>query len=334
MIIYTVSFTENGDKLNRKLIAQLKEDNAKSFFKADIHNRLKEFTEAAFAGGDAIIFIGATGIAVRAIAPYIKSKADDPAVVVCDEQGKFVIPILSGHIGGANELAAKISTLINAIPVVTTATDINNIWAVDSWAVKKGLKILNIEEIKYISSAMLRGEKIGLLSDTAIMDKLPENVIFNNYDMDCGIVISPYLKKPYKHTLNLIPKCLSIGVGSRKNANVQALCKLLDVILAEKNIDAYAIENIATIDIKRNESSVLKLCESLNKEIICYSCEELNEVSGSFNTSDFVKSVTGTDNVCERSAIKAADNGKIIVSKTAGNGVTMAIALRLGGVKQ
>lgn len=333
MTVYIISFTDKGDILNNKLKNIFCNQEVKSFKRKDRKEKLSQWTKKAFLNCDAIIFIGAAGIAVRAIAPYISDKSRDPAVIVCDELGKYIIPILSGHIGRANELAVKISKKINAVPVITTATDINEVWAVDNWAVEKNYKINNIENIKYISSAMLRNEKIGIINDIEITDKLPENVIKNATSTNCGIVLSPYIKKPYVHTLNLVPKCLSIGLGSKRNADRNALIELTNNILYENNIDIYAIENSATIDIKKDELSIIKLCEHLGTELKCYSAEELNNIKGNFTKSDFVRSVTGTDNVCERSAVKASNNGELIIKKTVGKDVTLAIAINKGSVK-
>ena len=106
------------------------------------------------------MFVGATGIAVRAIAPYIRDKVSDPAVVVVDELGKYVIPVLSGHIGGANRFARRLAVELSATPVITTATDLTGAFAVDSWASENGLKILNTERIKAVSSKLLAGRKV------------------------------------------------------------------------------------------------------------------------------------------------------------------------------
>lgn len=320
------SFTQKGDCLGKKITAVLGADTP-HFSSAKIKGRLKELTGKAFNSFDAVIYIGAVGIAVRAVAPHIADKASDPAVVVCDECGGYVIPILSGHIGGANTLALKIANYLGAVPVITTATDINGVWAVDNWAVQKGFKIHNTDAIKHISSAMLKGENIGLVSDIIMDDILPPNIKPGDTLLENGIVISPFIKKPFKKTLNIVPQCITIGAGSRKNADTFALVKLVDEVLAQNNISPFAIKAVATIDLKKNEPSVLELCRAFNTELICYNADELNMLEGSFSKSDFVKSVTGTDNVCERCAVRATDGGALICSKICGNGVTIAVAI-------
>ena len=332
MRVYIISFTDKGDLLNKKISDLFFNYEVLSYTKKKRTETLSEFTQKAFFDGNVIIFIGAAGIAVRAISGYIKSKATDPAVVVCDELGKYTIPILSGHMGGANRITEKISKSIGSIPIITTATDINGVWAVDCWAVDNNFKIYDNENIKYISSHLLKGENVGIVSDIFIDEKLPENVVFGNTDTECGIVVSPYIEKVYKHTLNLIPKCMGIGVGSRKNADENALIRLLKNILTENNIDEYAVCGVGTIDIKKNEKSVLKLCEYLKTEPKCFSVQELNSVEGDFSSSDFVETVTGTDNVCERCAVLISGCGNLKIKKSIGDGVTLAVALRRGGM--
>ncbi len=120
---------------------------------------LAEWASAQFAQSDALIFVGAAGIAVRAIAPHCKSKAADPAVVVLDECGRFAVPILSGHLGGANDLARAIATVCGAVPVITTATDAHGIFAVDEWAKHQNCMVLEPERIKQVSSNLLAGHR-------------------------------------------------------------------------------------------------------------------------------------------------------------------------------
>lgn len=328
MIIYIISFTEKGNSLSKKIEKKLYKCDVKNFYKKELKESLKIWTKEAFEKADGIIFIGAIGIAVRSIADFIKSKIDDPAVVVCDELGKFVIPILSGHIGGANELALSIARELKSVPVITTATDINEVWAVDNWAIENKIKINNIENIKYISSAMLRNEKIGLISDLKIDYDFPPNIERDNKATESGIVISPFIKSPFKYTLNLVPKCLAIGVGSRKNSNENSLIDLYESVLKKNKIDSYAVESVATINIKKEEKSILNLCKYIGLDLKIYTAQQLNEVNGEFNKSDFVKKITGTDNICERSCVKEIDSGEIIVKKTVGDGVTLAISMR------
>ncbi|MGN0163663.1 MAG: hypothetical protein ACI4EA_08830, partial [Candidatus Ornithomonoglobus sp.] len=159
MNISIISFTANGDALNKRISEYFADDvvhqtgkylNPKSC-------SLAEWTGKAFGKSELIIFVGAAGVAVRAIAPYMVKKDTDPAVLVVDEAGRFVIPLLSGHIGGANTYAAVLAERLGGQAVITTATDINGVFAVDTWAVNNGYVIDNTEEIKRISGALLDG---------------------------------------------------------------------------------------------------------------------------------------------------------------------------------
>ena len=145
MKLAAVSFTENGSRLNQgirdlleregvEVAAYTKERYAEKYGLIPLVTSLHDWTADMFDEKDALLFIGASGIAVRSIAPFVADKRKDPAVVVMDEKGQFVISLLSGHLGGANELTGKIANLTGAIPVITTATDVNGRFAVDIFA--------------------------------------------------------------------------------------------------------------------------------------------------------------------------------------------------------
>lgn len=154
-MIHLISFTDWGQKLVEKLAQELDGQAVRGM-------PLDQWTREHFRTGNALIFVGAAGIAVRAIAPYIRSKTTDPAVVVVDEGGQFAVPILSGHLGGANDLARKIAASCGAQPVITTATDINGIFAVDEWARRQNCVIQNPEKIKTISGTLLAGGRVEI----------------------------------------------------------------------------------------------------------------------------------------------------------------------------
>ena len=322
MNISIISFTAGGDVLNQRISECFPDDTVWQNGKYLNQKRvsLSEWTAAAFGRSGLIIFVGAAGIAVRAVAPYASKKSTDPAVLVIDEGGRFVIPLLSGHIGGANAYAVLLAERLGAQAVITTATDINGVFAVDTWAVNNGYAIENTEEIKSISGALLDGKTVYLSSDFKINGELPGGIVQGECG-EIGICISDSVKKPFRHTLNLIPKRYVIGAGSRKDADEDALVELFNKLGINKKSTAA----VATIDIKRNEKSVLKLAEYLGAELKLYTSEELNLANGDFTGSEFVKSITGTDNVCERAAALSGD--RLIVKKTKGSGVTAAASV-------
>ena len=275
-----------------------------------------------FQWANALIFVGACGIAVRAIAPHIRSKTTDPAVLCIDEQGKFVIPLLSGHIGGANKLALELADGLNAQAVITTATDINGRFSVDSWAVQNGFMIGNMTIAKEISAAILEHD-IPLSSSLPIVSGLPDGVLLSGTG-EIGIYIGWKKLSPFHKTLNLIPKILHFGIGCRKGTDCDTIRETISEIFEREKIDKRAIKIISSIDLKANEEGLLEFSRRENLPIIFYSVEELNAVPGSFSGSDFVKKITGVDNVCERAAMIGAE--KLVLKKTAFNGITVAIA--------
>ncbi len=306
-----ISFTDSGDRLNKDLTALLKAQPENYIIDSSLRGEasLLKWTEQAFKG-DALIFIGAAGIAVRAVAPFLRSKDSDPAVLVIDEKGRHVIPILSGHLGGANKLAEQIAKILGAEAVITTATDINDVFPVDSWAVENGYNIENIKIIKDVSSSLLRNEEVG-------------------------ISISPYLTDIFPKTLKLIPKCLVLGAGCRKNKEYSAFRDFILDFLKEKNLSLSAISDIATIDIKKDEEAIRRFADEYNLTLNFFSADELKDIPDlfCFSGSPFVEQETGVSNVCERSAVKKAleycaeDRVRLLEKKHAENGMTAAIAL-------
>ena len=332
MKVSIIAFTDNGMEIAYKLSNSLSESNDVDFTRCG-KGALSTWTEEHFSTNDALIFIGAIGIALRAIAPYIKTKTKDPAVVVVDELGQFSIPILSGHIGGANELALRISEILNAIPVITTATDINKVFAVDTWAKSQGLHILNPECIKLVSSKLLKGESVHVKSDYPIQGNLPKNVYLNDLeDSNAGydvIITHKDLENERKNdTLLLVPQIITVGIGCRKDISFEAIESSILNIIESENYHISAINALASIDKKANEKGILEFAKKYGLPFNTYSAEELNSLEGDFTKSEFVKSVVEVDNVCERSAIKES-NGKLIRRKDTcdGAGVTVALAI-------
>lgn len=287
-----------------------------------IRRPAKPFYAEQFAWADALVFVGSCGIAVREVAPHVRDKRTDPAVVCVDELGRFAVSLLSGHIGGANGLAHKIANHIDAVPVITTATDINDRFSVDAWAARNGFAIADIRRAKTVSAAILERD-IPLSCDFPIMGELPHGV-FQGEIGDVGICITCGKREPFERTLRLIPKLLHVGIGCRRGVSVSAIRDAVDAVLAQNRLDARAVKRVASIDLKADEEALLAYCERAGVALDFYSPEELMAVPGEFTSSEFVQSVTGVDTVCERAALIGAD--RLLVKKTAINGVTVAIA--------
>lgn len=293
-----------------------------------VKETLSEWTGRQFCEKEALIFIGACGIAVRAIAPYIKSKDMDPAVVAVDETGAFSVPLLSGHLGGANLLAEQAASVTGAVPVITTATDTNRIFAVDLFAKENDLYMMDLGLAKEVSASLLAGIPVGFYSDFPVTGKMPEGLV-QGETTELGICIS--LRKdcnPFRRTLKLVPKALVTGIGCKKGTKKQSVEQAVEHIIEKEQIELCALGKMASIDLKKDEQGILDFVREKEIPFVTFPAGELMQTEGIFTVSDFVSSVTGADNVCERSAVLAAgEGGRLIQRKQAENGVTAALAL-------
>ena len=328
--ITIISFTKKGGDINKRLTDILSESDITSYTleKYRFDNRvkplgnLKETVKRHFTD-DAVIFIGAVGIAVRSIAPYIKDKFCDPAVLVIDELGRYVIPLLSGHVGGANELANYIGGALSAAPIITTATDINGTFAVDVFAKKNNLLISSRKLAKDVSAALLDNNCIDIDSDIKSIDVKEFKKKLNPKNKACDIKVR-ITDRIYDDTvLTLIPKNLYIGVGCKKNTDADKMWDFVNDTFRLEGLDIRAVKSIGSIDIKRDEYAVKNLANRLNVPFLTFTKDELNSVSGDFFESEFVRKTVGVGNVCERAVCIQCNN--LIVKKTAREGMTVAI---------
>jgi cobalt-precorrin 5A hydrolase len=280
------------------------------------------------------LFIMATGIVIRMIAGHIRHKTVDPAVVSMDDAGQYVISLLSGHLGGANQLALEIADLTGAKAVISTATDANQVPAIDMLAQEKGLRIENPQMIKRINMAFLDKEKIWchdpfrLLPDLShdagrVLDK-------ENRRCDYGVVIDDCINDDPihddDHCLKLRPASLCVGIGCNRGPRASEILGLLTDVFSQSSLSLLSVRNIATIDIKRDEQGILRAAASLEVPIVFFENQELDAVKNVKNTSQLVKKHTGAKSVCEAAAILAAANGKLIVEKQKTKNVTLAVA--------
>lgn len=343
-----ISFTEKGAHLSLKLLDMLSEEgeNAWLYTKCSkyrdgsINKRLRyvysntdEWAKVQMSAKNGLLFIGACGIAVRAIAPWVVNKLYDSPVLVMDELGTYVIPILSGHVGGANEIAVKIGEMTGSIPVITTATDLNKSFAVDIFAKKNYLYIENKNGIAKVSSKVLRGEKINIAIEShgyghdsrfanqiKIVDfppKQPVDVIITTGN--CG----------YNADLVLRPREYVLGMGCKRDKEPEKIAGYIDQTLTALGISKNQVYAICSIDKKRDEAGFLQWSSLERIPFITYSAEELEDVEGDFEVSQFVKAQVGVDNVCERAALKGCGGGgELVYRKHASDGMTIAVAKR------
>lgn len=286
---------------------------------------------------DAIIFVGATGIAVRAIAPFITGKAVDPAVLVIDEAGRYVISLLSGHLGGANALARTAASLIEAEPVITTATDAESAFAVDTFAKENGFLLTDLRKAKEVSAKVLRGEKLRIYSDIP-MERLVqrparhEAELVPGEDIDHADIIISYRAKLLNQAtgLRLIAKRVHVGLGARKGVTQAEVAAAVATCLEDAGIDPRAVVDLVSIDLKKQEAGILAYSYESGVPFVTFTAEELRSVEGAFAGSSFVQSVTGVANVCERAAAFAAGrsgHAEVLVHKTIHGNVTTAVAV-------
>ncbi len=313
--------------------------------------KLSEAAARWFHQADALIFIAATGIAVRCIAPFARDKFRDPAVLVMDENGKFVISLLSGHAGGANRLCGLLAEATGAQPVITTATDGRGLFAVDVFAAENGLQISDRILAKQASARILAGEKLKLYYDKELEAADGSGDIFEKYGKgvcrtedraDADIIVSfRQTEDDPEEALYLIPQAVTLGIGCRKGITAEAIQKAVLQILQTSGVFRQAVSGIASIDLKKEETGLLDFAKEWNLPLTFYTAEELNRVPGTFSKSDFVRHITGVDCVCERSAVRLAmeqtrkeleKGASLLEKKQTLDGVTAALALRIGNV--
>ena len=371
MSLSIISFTENGIRLSRKIKAAVEASKNERYHRnVSVYTKCSHVTEeqaklslsyvdeaiqswakTQMEQRNAILFIGACGIAVRAIAPWVTDKLCDSPVLVMDEKGQYIIPILSGHVGGANELARQLGEQIGAIPVITTATDLNHKFAVDVFAKKNGLRIVNKEGIAKISSKVLSGKKITMSVENGHIGEkinLPEEIKMIPYPPvnPVDILVTAEEVKRISYPLNmqvdvaseniealaliyLQPKEYVIGMGCKKGKEYEKIDQFIQKSLEEAGIDKKQIFALASIDKMKGEEGFLAWSRKQGCAFLTFSVEQLQAVEGYFHTSSFVKEQVGVDNVCERSALCGCGlNGRLIYEKHAEDGMTIAIAKR------
>ena len=324
--IAIVCFTRQGGETARRIAGCFLESPPIYGAKRAVRPGMQPFSNllaliaSLFPTVDGLIFVGACGIAVRAIAPHLRDKLHDPAVVVVDEVGQFAISLLSGHIGGGNQLANRIATGIGAVPVITTATDIQGKFAVDLFAKKNRLLWEDKALAKEVSAAVLAGEPVGLVSDYPV---LGDQTLFAQ-GASLGILVSHHNTQPFPRTLWLRPKNLVLGIGCKKGVSKEQIRSSVTAALTKAGLSLDCAVQVRSIDQKRDEPGLLAFCGEIGCTPQFYSAQALRAVPGVFAGSAFVESTVGVDNVCERCAVLGGN--ALLVTKTAANGVTVAVA--------
>ena len=338
---YIIFINDAGRKLGETIQSELPEFTLIS---------QKEVLASDFSSIEAIVFIGALGICVRMIAPMVADKYTDPAVVCVDSVGRNAISVLSGHVGGANRLCEEVAHIIGARPVITTQSDNTGTWKLDVLGKCMGWETdATRTEMNQAIATLVNGKPVGLLLD--IRDRgtdcleadLPVNVSVVTDRAEISqyrliIAVSPYI---YNFDIPVIyyrPPILNLGVGCRRDCNPAGVAEYIEKVLIENNISPLAIKSVSTIDLKKDEPLISELSAWHNIHMCnIYTPEQLAGIEVP-NPSEKVKEVTGVAGVVESCAIKASDNGKIILEKHKGklsddSDFTFAVAIDKGALR-
>jgi cobalt-precorrin 5A hydrolase len=335
MKIAIISVSDKGRELAVDLKEKLNLDS--TIIKTDLyHKNVKKLFPILFQEYDAIIAIMASGILIRSIAPLVESKVTDPAILNIDDNGNFVISTLSGHLGGANKLTEKISTLIDAIPVITTSTDVNDKLGIDVMANDLYLSIDNPKEILFFNKAILDDREISLtVNPNKNFNYLFEYLNVNESKINVSIYYSSKINTDEihvsldEHELTLKERKIVAGIGCRRGKECDKIYYGFKNSIDDLNIPVSRVNILASAEIKKDEKGILELSDKLEIPVHFVELDKLKLFeSDDVSKSEFVKSKFGIYGVCEPSAlIMAGFDSKLIYKKTSYDGVTVAIAI-------
>lgn len=333
MKLIAYSFTDSGFKIGKRLLDIEKLD-IDHIDNKELEGGVKAHLETAYKRYDGIIFIAATGIAVRYILPYIKNKYRDLPIVVIDDMGKFSISLLSGHVGGSNYIANTIASSIGAIPVITTASDNRGFEAIDSFAKKHNYYIEDKKYLTIIMAMMVNGKKIGVLSDGKIALDYPNVEIIKNADdldkyknIEALITIDGEIDEyainalPY---INLKRKDINIGIGCKKGIEGDLIIKAIEEELKALDFPIDRIKSMGTIDVKKDEKGIIEASRYFKCPLEIFTVEDIKPIEEMFEKSEFVKKTIGVYSVSEPSAYLLG--GELLVKKAKHKGITISIS--------
>lgn len=279
------------------------------------------------------IFIMAAGIAVRLVAPLLKDKHTDPAVVVVDEKGLHAISLLGGHLAGANGLARRAAAALGAEPVITTATDLQERTAVDLLARDVACEPEPLELVKVFNRRLAEGETIYLYSPRALPFEPAGGVALQDWDRFTAgegpaavLVTNRKLSFPGREILFLRPRNLVVGIGCRRGVAADTLWKALLGVFDDHGLTMKSIRALATVDIKSEEAGIVALAGRLGVPLMTVGREQIKSIRGAYDESSFVNMVLGVGGVCEPAAILVSRRGRLLVPKQRLSGATVAVA--------
>jgi cobalt-precorrin 5A hydrolase len=289
-----------------------------------LKNGLKHHVDEHFNNADLMVFIMSTGISVRMIKDSIVDKKTDPAIIVIDECGDHVISLLSGHLGGANDYARAISSYLNSTPVITTATDLNGKWGIDTFAESNGYKLVDFEKAKLLTAYILEGNKIKIDGDFKIKTDLKNSFTFEG-ESKYVVTISNRKLECEKNRLQLYKTNIVIGMGCRRGTSAEKIEQFILEALDNSGYSIHSVKSLSSIDLKADEEGFLQITEKYGWKFNTFSADRLKAVSHKFDKSDFVESITGTPSVAEPSGYLASNRGKCVLKKLKQDGMTLSI---------
>jgi cobalamin biosynthesis protein CbiG len=299
---------------------------------------VKEVIAGHWAGAGGFLLVMAAGIAVRAVAPLLVDKAVDPAVVVLDPMGRFAVPLLSGHLGGANTLAREVGRRLGAEPVITTATDAAGVPAIEVWARQMGLSCGERAGVVRVNAAWANGEPVGLYVDPAVGalqpgSELEPHLVWHGSDAAEAlafsgtlVVVSHRREAIAGAVLNLHPRCLYLGVGCRKDADPEAVAEGVLSALAAAGLARTAVASVASVDLKQDELALRQLAALFEVPFRVFPPAALSRMEVP-TPSDRVAQAVGTSSVSEAAALLASDGGRLLSPKQKGPLWTLAVAI-------
>lgn len=331
MKIACFSFSDKGKRIG-KILSEIDYEKYqfKHYHNSDTKGGIKTLLNTAWTDYDGLVFISATGIAIRLINPYIHHKTKDPAVIVIDDLGRYAISLISGHIGGANELANYIGEKINALPIITTASDSRGIESIDLFAQKNDYYMEDIKSITNLTSMMVNGKKIGFYSEDNKIINYNNLVILKGLenieeDIEGIIVVSSNIIKDIKvpHTI-LRPKNINLGVGCRKGIEGDRIIEAVQTSFREAQLSTNSIKSMGTVEVKKDEAGIIQAAKFYNCPLKIFAIEEIGQVEDMFEKSQFVKDTIGVYSVSE--PVAHLLGGELITRKSKHNGITISIS--------
>lgn len=322
--------TELGHRLKDALDATIYVPRRFATSKETAFDSLMQQVAANWRKHEAHIFIAAAGIAIRAVAPHLSSKAEDSAVVCMDQEGHFAVSLLAGHVGGANRLAEECAEIVGGQPVITTATDSAGLPSVDLMALDRGLRIGDWEAIKHVNAAFLEGRTVQLCDPQSRFPN-PDPRYFSPVAErewsagETGVWVS-WQKDAPAGALPLHPHALVLGMGCRKGTPEEVLEQFVLEKMKKAGLAVESLTTLASHEAKSTEPGLLECARRLGLNTVFYPTERLCGVAVP-NPSETVKKKMGTGSVCEASAIVAAGGGPLVLEKSACESVTMAVSL-------